>query len=192
MIKTKGNKMTTQTKRQPSSQSLVAKEIKKYVKSLGFKCKVKSDSFSGGDSVIVTLPEDMHPNTVAEIESHCSQYQYGHFNGMEDIYEHSNTRDDIPQTKFLFIRSEHSKELKQKAWDEIRTKWAGFEDAPEDFKGASNFRNTNMGEYGDRVVYRMLSAKPEENWSIGENFWKENCVKPTPSKKKQMTGKTGK
>jgi hypothetical protein len=30
-------------------------------------------------------------------------YQYGHFNGMEDIYEYSSMIPDLPQVKFVQI-----------------------------------------------------------------------------------------
>ena len=41
------------------------------------------------------------------------KYQYGHFNGMEDIYEYSNSRDDIPQAKFVFVNRTMSELTKQ-------------------------------------------------------------------------------
>ena len=62
------------------------------------KFSVKSDNFANGNSV------DIHWNlgpTTDEIEKLVGQFQYGHFDGMIDLYEYSNTRDDIPQAKFV-------------------------------------------------------------------------------------------
>ena len=74
-----------------SKQAQAAAAIKKHLQSQGLKVKAKSDSFSMGDSVnIEVLTPDLLPNRRKEIVSYCDQYQYGHFNGMEDIYEYSN------------------------------------------------------------------------------------------------------
>lgn len=67
----------------------------------GVKFSVKSDSFSGGNSVHIDWTDGP---AVADVQNISSKYQYGHFNGMEDIYENTNDRDDIPQAKYV---SEH-------------------------------------------------------------------------------------
>ena len=36
-------------------------------------------------------------------EKIVSKYQYGHFDGMNDIYEYSNSREDIPQAKYIHV-----------------------------------------------------------------------------------------
>lgn len=51
----------------------------------GIKFSVRSDTFSGGDSIDIKWA--MGP-TVKEVEAISNRYQEGHFNGMEDIYEH--------------------------------------------------------------------------------------------------------
>ena len=58
------------------------------------KFSVRSDSFSMGNSVDISW---QNGPTVAQVEAISGKYQYGHFNGMEDIYETTNYRDDIPQ-----------------------------------------------------------------------------------------------
>lgn len=50
----------------------------------GIKFSVRSDSFSGGDSIDISW--ELGP-TSAEVEAITAKYQEGHFNGMEDIYE---------------------------------------------------------------------------------------------------------
>ena len=67
----------------------------------GVKFSVKSDNFAGGDSVHISWTDGVTADQVREI---TSKYQYGHFNGMEDIYEYSNQNDNIPQAKYV---SEH-------------------------------------------------------------------------------------
>ena len=62
------------------------------------KFSVKSSSFSMGSSVTVSWEDGC---TTKEVEKIIGKYQYGHFNGMEDIYESSNRRDDIPQAKYV-------------------------------------------------------------------------------------------
>ena len=63
-----------------------------------FKFKVTSSSYSMGNSVRVSWEDGPATKEVSNI---VDKYQYGHFNGMEDIYENSNTRNDIPQAKFV-------------------------------------------------------------------------------------------
>lgn len=53
----------------------------------GVKFSVRSDTFSGGDSIDIRW--SMGP-AVKEVEAISRQYQEGHFNGMEDIYENDN------------------------------------------------------------------------------------------------------
>jgi len=74
----------------------------------GIKFSVTSESFSGGNSVHVSWVDGP---TVAEVEKISQKYQYGHFNGMEDIYESTNSRDDIPQVKYVSERREKSESI---------------------------------------------------------------------------------
>ena len=78
-------------------------EVRKYLKALGVSASVKSKNFSMGDSVDVKLKAIIDPDTYALIKTDLRKYQYGHFDGMTDCYEHSNRNDDIPQTKFLHV-----------------------------------------------------------------------------------------
>jgi len=62
------------------------------------KFSVKSESFSMGDSVHVNWTDGP---TSDEVDSIISKYQYGHFNSMDDMYESTNRRADIPQSKYV-------------------------------------------------------------------------------------------
>lgn len=64
----------------------------------GIKFSVTSDNFAGGDAVRIAWNDGP---TDPEVVAITGKYQYGQWNGMEDIYEHSNDRNDIPQTKFV-------------------------------------------------------------------------------------------
>jgi hypothetical protein len=97
-----------------TNQAQAAAQIRKQLKALGIPARVKSKGFSMGDSVDVYLT-DATPEVVAQVKELTAPYQYGNFNGMEDIYEYSNRNADIPQTKFLFVNNEISDELRAKA-----------------------------------------------------------------------------
>ena len=81
-----------------------AAEIRKYLKAKGVKASVRSENFSMGDSVRVNIKEIIDPAVLNEIKLETSKYQYGHFDGMQDLYENSNVNPNIPQTKFLFVQ----------------------------------------------------------------------------------------
>ena len=88
--------------RKLSESAQAAKAIRKELKAAfpGVKFSVRSDNYAGGSSVHVTWDDPAaDQKTVDEI---IGKYQYGHFNGMDDIYEYSNTSDELPQAKFVF------------------------------------------------------------------------------------------
>lgn len=93
-------KRKEENKGRPSSHAAAAASIKAELskKYPGIKFSCKSDSFSMGDSVDVYW--SLGPCT-SEVDNIIGKYQYGHFNGMEDIYENTNWRDDIPQSKYV-------------------------------------------------------------------------------------------
>jgi hypothetical protein len=80
-----------------------AAEIRKILKEKNIKASVKSNNYSMGDSVRVEIKEIINPEIYKGLNKELAKYQYGHFNGMEDIYEYSNHIEEIPQTKHLFV-----------------------------------------------------------------------------------------
>jgi len=76
--------------------NIIKKELKKEYKDIKF--KVRSDNFSQGNSVNIFW---IGGPTREKVEAIVGNYQYGHFDGMEDIYRYSNRRDDIPQVKYI-------------------------------------------------------------------------------------------
>jgi hypothetical protein len=84
------------------------------------KFSVKSSNYSMGDSINISWVDGVAEKKVEKLISH---YQCGDFNGMEDIYEYTNRREDIPQTKYLFCDRKISDEFYFLKLDEMRTKW---------------------------------------------------------------------
>lgn len=117
-------------------------ELKKAFPEIKF--SVKSHNYSGGDSVRISY-NDAVP--VKQIETITDKYQYGNFNGMEDIYEYSNSRDDIPQSKYVFVDREISEANKQIVKSEIEKKY-GIDMS--DNQACFNF----FHEWPSTVIYR--------------------------------------
>ena len=62
------------------------------------KFSVTSESFSMGNAVQIRWTDGPSTQVVDLI---VKKYEYGHFDGMEDIYRYDNRRDDIPQAKYV-------------------------------------------------------------------------------------------
>jgi hypothetical protein len=90
----------------------VRRDLKEKYPSIKF--GVRSESFSMGDAVNVKWIDGPLQEEVASL---LAKYQSGQFNSMEDYYEFTNSRDDIPQTKYLQCTREASKERIQRAID---------------------------------------------------------------------------
>lgn len=156
-------------KKQLSEQAQVAKLIRQYCKSIGVKCHAKSESFSMGDAVSWTV-YDQPPAVYKQISDYAAKFQEGHFNGMEDIYEYSNNRDDLPQTKYCHGKNEFSDELKQAAWDVIRNLYTEAAEAPESFKDAGNVRIGN--DWADATIWRFLNGSIDMgSFTPSADFW---------------------
>jgi|GEM_PF-1717854 len=97
--------------RRTTGAAETAKAIRQELKQAfpGIKFSVRSETFSMGDSVRVSWEDGPLSKQVTEI---IGKYQYGHFDGMTDMYENSNSRKDIPQTKFVQTRREKSEQVK--------------------------------------------------------------------------------
>lgn len=85
-----------------SIQAQAAAQIKAKLKDMGVKAQVKSFQAAGCNGVYVycDLADKVHYD---DIEAAAKVHQYGHFNGMEDLYEFSNIDDNIPQVMFVNV-----------------------------------------------------------------------------------------
>lgn len=102
-----------------SGSALCATAIREELKKefSGFKFSVTSENFAGGDAVRISWTDGP---TTEQVQEFTKKYQYGHFNGMEDIYEYSNSREDLPQAKYVQTSRGRSNE----AYEIIKEKFA--------------------------------------------------------------------
>lgn len=109
------------TKRTLSTQAQAAKRIRTDLKRAfpGVKFSVKSESFAGGNAVDISWIDGPTDSQVSAI---TNQYQYGSFDGMIDMYENTNSRDDIPQAKYVQTSRGYSSERRAQA-EAIAAEW---------------------------------------------------------------------
>ena len=90
----------------------------------GVKFSVKSECFSGGNSVKVDWIDGPGKDKVNAI---TSKYQYGHFNAMEDMYENSNEKSELPQVKYVQIFREWSEKTLDTLKKYVRSYYVNWE-----------------------------------------------------------------
>ena len=93
-----------------SKAAQVAKLLKNKAKDLGMKVKATSQYFSMGNSVNVKVLTGTDA-ALKTLKDYALKYEAGSFDGMNDIYNYDNVREDIPQTKYLTIDDERAYEL---------------------------------------------------------------------------------
>ncbi len=84
---------------------------------------VKARSFAGGNAVDVQWIDGPTYDTVMKI---VSKYQYGHFDGMRDCYDYTNSRDDIPQVKYVHVRRDISETIIEQVFNELKSSYVGW------------------------------------------------------------------
>ena len=146
-----------------SNQAQVAKLIKAELKRLGVIGSVKSKSYAGGNSVRVKVL-DQPPGVVKAIETFCNQFEYGSFNGMIDLYEYTNRRNDIPQVKFIFVNVDISDGMKQKVYDYCRSYFVGCENLPEKYEDGMGQLIKNQNSYVDALVRQVFCGSNGKFW----------------------------
>jgi len=85
-----------------SQAAQVAKLLKNKAKDLGMKVTATSQYFSMGNSVSVKVLTGTD-DALKTLKDYAIKHEAGTFDGMNDIYNYDNVRDDIAQTKYLFI-----------------------------------------------------------------------------------------
>lgn len=154
-------------KREMSNQAKAAKAIRAELKTNfpGIKFFVRSRGFTGGDSVDIEWTDG--PCT-RDVEKITDKYQYGHFDGMYDIYENSNKRDDIPQAKYVLAQRSISKELKSEIKEYIVDYYAGW-----DANGDENQYSDSARCYLSQFIYRFTQDKSETEIKKAIADWRE-------------------
>jgi hypothetical protein len=145
-----------QVKKAKSNHAQVAAALKKFAKANGLVASAKSQSYSGGSSVSLYVT-DVRPAMFATLEQEGERYVYGHFDGMQDLYEYKKDREDLPMVSYVFVENEISDALRQQIW-EFAVQYYGFDDAPASVKDASNYRDKNgvIERDGQNMVYRLF------------------------------------
>ena len=117
----------TMTKLSHSAQ--VNKLLKKKAKELGLDVRGSSKNYSMGCSVTIKVFKGSD-DAFNKLKEYSYQFEYGSFDGMNDIYNNDNVRNDIPQTKYLFINDDRASEI-LKYYDEniwkTEKKWMWFD-----------------------------------------------------------------
>lgn len=102
---------------------MIRQELKKAFPLIKF--TVTSSSYSGGTSIDVDWVDGPIRDRVQEV---IGKYQYGYFNGMEDIYETTNRIDGLPQVKFVMSRREISETIYNEVYEVYKKSHSGWED----------------------------------------------------------------
>lgn len=144
--------------KQISSHALAAKQIRKELKGKfpNTKFSVRSDSFSGGDSVNISWENGP---TYDDVQSTVSKYQYGNFNGMEDIYEYTNNRNDIAQVKFVQCHRNFSDEIMNKYFEEFKKTLEGWKDLKDIQESSIDLLNKWGIWTAGNYIYQYLQDK---------------------------------
>jgi hypothetical protein len=90
------NKVNRPKSQSAQAASLIKSELKKAFPEIKF--SVISKIFSMGNAVRIHWTNGV---SVDEVEKITNKYQYGHFDGMTDMYENSNVIEGLPQAKFV-------------------------------------------------------------------------------------------
>lgn len=150
-----------------STHAAAAKRIRVEMKKHGISGSVRSSTYAGGDSVRVRV-NNQPPWVVDAISKFANEHQYGHFNGMEDIYEYSSCRDDIPQVKFVFVENEFSDDMRQRAFEFLCRTMGAYEDMPAGYNEARNMEGATT--WVSCEANRVLSGGWDA-WTNMEPFW---------------------
>jgi len=177
--------MKTATK-QISDHAHAAKLIRAYCKKLGIKCTARSSIYSMGSSVHAEV-FNQPPQTYKKIKEYCDQFQQGHFDGMQDMYEYSNSRDDIPQVKYSFINNKFDDDFKQLAWDFLHSlNICDMENMSKTYKDLPSYITGGIwGHQPQDLVYRTLNNSIDCTVA-DQNFWtwyesKQPTTEETPT-----------
>lgn len=127
---------------------LIRAELKKAFPSVKF--SVRSRNFAGGDSVGVGWINGPTRDAVTAI---TDKYQYGHFDGMIDLYEYSNNIEGLPQAKFVHGQREISDDVYEATKAQVAKEF-GIEDATDENQWWSCF-----SRWSNEIVHRELGNK---------------------------------
>ena len=133
-----------------STQAQAAAQIRKFIKSIGIKASVRSESYAGGSSIRIHLT-DQTEEVEEKINSFAKQFQYGSFDGQTDSYNYDNVVNGLPQVSYVFVENTISDEKSAEIWDNlIKTD----PNIPLDAKPSDNIKF--YGEWGFTIIHRVF------------------------------------
>jgi len=155
-------------KKNLSEAARAAKEIRKILKENfpGVKFSVRSDNYSMGNSVQVEWVDGPTEKQVNELVGH---YEYGSFDGMQDLYVIDNKREDIPQTKYL----QEQRNLSQKTWGALMEQVEQIHGLDEVDKRHRIFRKFNeLDLYNFDVIDYIIDEESQElaHWNDDKRY----------------------
>jgi hypothetical protein len=129
--------------------------------------KVSTESYSGGDSMSVQYTS---PEPIKELESFINNFQYGHFNSMEDIYESTNDQDIVvdghilQQYKYVFVDhvqgdgKQPDKPITPEQIEVVKPEW----DKMQDFIKETDIKlkGFQIVDYSDKAIAVIGNTKP--------------------------------
>ena len=134
-----------------SDHAHAAKLIRAELKTHAIKGRVKASTSSMTSSVDVYLENCEPPWIFKAVETFANRFQYGHFDGMTDCYEYSNTNEGRPQVKFVFVHTGRSDADRKRAWDYLRKHF------PDGAGGPFNPAEAGKSRSGDQRCYHAIS-----------------------------------
>lgn len=131
---------------------MIRKELKQAFPSIKF--SVTSKSYVGGSSIDISWNDGPTCNSVEKI---TSKYKYGHFDCMDDCYEITNSRKDIPQVQYIFHQRPISEGIMQEVFENLKETHRYFDEV----KSVDESSEILLKEWGHWTargfIYRLLS-----------------------------------
>lgn len=156
----------TQTKRPLTTAAQAAKMIRTALTAQGLAVTVKSRNFSMGNSVDVSMT-DQKPEIAKLVRMYCGKFQAGSFDAMQDMYEYSNVKSDLPQAKYVHVSNDISDAMREAIYQHLRVAWGGGEELPATYAEGKNvmFQRT---DYVSDFVYRLFVNEDSTFWKSGK------------------------
>ena len=134
------------------------------------KFSVKSSNYANGSSVDVCWFDGVPEK---ELDAFLNQFQQGHFDGMIDLYEYSNTK-NMPQAKFVFGKRTVSKEkqeiIKKQLAELMNIENSDYAVIPKDFM-------VNVRGYAYECPLSALVYQIAVNFDFSKGFTGVQCKK---------------
>jgi len=136
-----------------SSHAAAAKQIKQALKKAfpTIKFSVKSDTYSGGNSVSIHWTDGPRTELVKAI---AGKYQYGSFDGMTDSYDFNNKIEGLPQVQYVMEQRNMSPEAEAliiREWNATHTATAQIINTQD--------RNKDYDEWNSTLIYREFNKR---------------------------------